>query len=61
MIAGFLGQGLDAYSAAKIGAWIHGNAGLIAAEKMGNDASVMAGDVADAIPDMYKSTTGIKY
>jgi NAD(P)H-hydrate epimerase len=61
MITGFLGQGLDAYSAAKIGAWIHGNAGLIAAEKLGNGASIMAGDVADAIPDAFKSTTGIKY
>jgi NAD(P)H-hydrate epimerase len=59
MIAGFLAQGLDDYSAAKIGAWIHARAGQIAAEKIGNEASVMAGDIADAIPNALKSTTGI--
>lgn len=59
MIAGYLAQGLDAYSAAKIGAWIHARAGQIAAEKIGNEASVMAGDVVEAIPDVLKPTTGI--
>jgi NAD(P)H-hydrate epimerase len=59
MIAGFLAQGLDTYSAAIIGVWIHARAGQIAAERIGNEASVMAGDVVEAIPDALKSTTGI--
>jgi NAD(P)H-hydrate epimerase len=59
MIAGFLAQGLDAYSAAKIGVWIHAGAGQIAAKKIGNEASIMAGDVVKAIPEALKSTTGI--
>lgn len=59
MVAGFLSQGLDAYSAAKIGAFIHAKAGVIAAEKLGGEAPVMAGDVADAIPEALKSITDI--
>jgi len=54
VITGFRAQGLDSFSAAKVGAWIHARAGQIAAEKIGNKASVMASDVADAIPDALK-------
>lgn len=61
MIVGFLAQGLSAFSAAKAGAWIHARAGQIAAEKLGSEASVMAGDVADAITDALKLTTGIRH
>jgi NAD(P)H-hydrate epimerase len=60
MIAGFRAQGLDAFSAAKVGAWIHAKSGQIAAGKIGSEASVMAGDVADAIPNVLKSITGIE-
>jgi NAD(P)H-hydrate repair Nnr-like enzyme with NAD(P)H-hydrate dehydratase domain len=43
---------LDAYDAARAGAWIHAQAGLAAAESIGSIASVMAGDVLEAIPDI---------
>jgi NAD(P)H-hydrate epimerase len=52
LIAGLRGQGVSAYGAAVAGAWIHAQAGLYAAEKIGSDASVMAGDVLDAIADV---------
>jgi NAD(P)H-hydrate epimerase len=48
-IAGLRGQGVPSYEAAIAGSYIHGRAGEISAESLGNTASVMAGDVADAI------------
>jgi len=52
LIVGLRAQGLDAYDAAVAGAWIHAQAGLVAAEAYGSTASVLAGDVLDAIPDV---------
>jgi hydroxyethylthiazole kinase-like uncharacterized protein yjeF len=52
LIAGLRAQGLSAYDAAVAGAFIHGQAGLFAAEQMGTPASVLASDVLDAIPDV---------
>jgi NAD(P)H-hydrate epimerase len=52
LIVGLMAQGLDAYDAAIAGAWIHAQAGLIAADAYGSTASVLAGDVLDAVPDV---------
>ncbi len=52
LIVGLLAQGLEAYNAGVAGAWIHAQAGLLAAEAYGSTASVLAGDVLDAIPDV---------
>ena len=52
LIVGLLAQGLEAYDAAVAGAWIHAQAGLVAAEAYGSTASVLAGDVLEAIPDV---------
>jgi len=52
LIVGLRAQGLDAYDAALAGAWIHAQAGLIAADAFGSTASVLAGDVLEAIPDV---------
>jgi NAD(P)H-hydrate epimerase len=60
MIAGLLAQGMDGYSAAKCAAWVHAIAGKIAAERIGCEAAVMAGDVADSIGTALKSITGIE-
>jgi hydroxyethylthiazole kinase-like uncharacterized protein yjeF len=49
VIAGLRAGGVEAFEAAEAGAWIHAEAGLLAAKKLGNTASVMAGDVLDAI------------
>lgn len=52
LIVGLRAQGLEAYDAAVAGAWIHARAGLIAADDLGSTASVLAGDVLEAIPDV---------
>ena len=52
LIGGLLAQGVSAYDAAVAGAWIHAQAGLYAAEKVGAEAAVLAGDVMDAIGDV---------
>ncbi|MFH1524538.1 MAG: NAD(P)H-hydrate dehydratase, partial [Chloroflexota bacterium] len=52
LIAGLRAQGAEAYDAARAGAWIHAQAGLTAAEFQGCTASVIAGDLLDAISDV---------
>lgn len=52
LITGLRGQGVGAFEAALAGAWIHANAGLLSAEKMGNTASVLAGDVLNCVPEV---------
>ena len=52
MIAGLRAQGMKAYDAARLGAWVHAQAGLIAAQIQGSSAAVLAGDVLEAIPDV---------
>lgn len=55
LITGLRAQGVDAYDAARAGAWIHAQAGLAAVEFTGSLASVLAGDVLEAIPDVIAS------
>jgi len=52
MIAGLRAQGIPAYEAALAGAWLHAQAGLTALERLGHEASVLAGDVIEAIPEV---------
>lgn len=49
LIVGLRAQGVDAYRAAVSGCWIHGQAGIRAAQKLGTSASVLAGDVLDEV------------
>ncbi len=49
IIAGFLGQGVAATEAAALGAFVHGLAGDLAAEALG-EAGMIAGDVLDHVP-----------
>jgi len=53
-IVGFRAQGLKAYQSAVMGSFLHGRAGELAAEMVGSDASVLAGDVADALSEAMK-------
>jgi ADP-dependent NAD(P)H-hydrate dehydratase / NAD(P)H-hydrate epimerase len=55
LITGLRAQGMGAYDAARLGAWIHAQAGLSVAAKMGTTASVMAGDLLDAIPTILSA------
>lgn len=52
LVGGLRAQGVPAYEAAVAGAWIHAQAGLYAAEKIGAEASVLAGDVMESIGEV---------
>jgi len=52
LIVGLRAQGVEAFPAAMAGAWIHAHAGLMAAEILGNTASVLAEDVLNSVVDV---------
>ena len=52
LVTGLRAQKMPAFEAAVAAAWIHGQAGLRAAEILGTTASVLAGDVLGAIPEV---------
>src|SRR5258706_3356392 len=52
LIVGLRAQGLGAYDAAVAGAYIHAQAGLIAAKDLGTTASVLASDILDSVADV---------
>jgi NAD(P)H-hydrate epimerase len=49
-IAALIARGLEPFEAACAGVYAHARAGRIAAERVGNTESVIAGDVIDALP-----------
>jgi NAD(P)H-hydrate epimerase len=49
MIASLIGQGMTPFDAACLGAHLHGRAGELAGERLGQ-RSVLASDVIEAIP-----------
>ena len=55
-IAGLLAQGVAPYEAAVAGAYLHGRAGELAAEAMGQTASVLASDVLASLPEALAET-----
>jgi NAD(P)H-hydrate epimerase len=55
MITSLIGQGVQPFEAATLGAWMHAKAGLRAAEKMGCEASVLAREIIAALPEMVAS------
>ncbi len=52
-IAGLLAQGLSPFEAACVGAWIHGQAGLLCADEIG-PAGTQAGDILAHLPAAYR-------
>lgn len=54
-ITGLRAQGLGAFEAAACGCWIHAHSGLFAAQMLGTSSSVIAGDLINAIPDVFHS------
>jgi hydroxyethylthiazole kinase-like uncharacterized protein yjeF len=54
IIVGLRAQGLQAFDAACAGGWIHGQAGLVAEERLGTATSVLASDVLEAIPVVFE-------
>ena len=49
LIAGLRAQGASAYDSARLGAYVHGLAGVIASEHVKSSRSVIAGDLLDAL------------
>jgi len=56
MITGLLAQGVPPYEAAVAGAYLHGRCGELAAQAIGQTASVLAGDVLRALPAALAET-----
>ena len=56
MIAAFLGQGLDAFEAAKYAVYLHGLAGDLAAREK-TEISLIAGDIIGKIPEAIKRSS----
>jgi NAD(P)H-hydrate epimerase len=52
LITGLRAQGLEAYDAARLGAWVHAQAGLAATVVQGSTTAVLAGDVLEAVADV---------
>jgi NAD(P)H-hydrate epimerase len=53
VIAALVAQGLTAFDAAVLGAWVHGRAGDLAAKKMGQ-VGLTSADLADHLPFAFK-------
>jgi NAD(P)H-hydrate epimerase len=56
LIVGLRAQGVPAFEAAVAGAWIHAQAGLRAAQRLGSTAAVLAGDVLRAVSEVLAHT-----
>lgn len=54
LIGGLRAQGLGAFDAAVIGVWIHAQAGLWVANQIGTSRCVLASDVLEAIPSIFR-------
>jgi hydroxyethylthiazole kinase-like uncharacterized protein yjeF len=54
LIVGLRAQGMNAYEAAVTGAWIHGQAGIIAEKKFGSSISILASDILHSIVDVFR-------
>jgi NAD(P)H-hydrate epimerase len=52
LIAGLRAQGAGAFEAAAAGAWIHAQTGLLAADHLGHEASVLAGNLIEVLPEV---------
>jgi ADP-dependent NAD(P)H-hydrate dehydratase / NAD(P)H-hydrate epimerase len=52
LVVGLRAQGVPAFEAAVAAAWIHAQAGLLAANHIGNTASVLAGDILRSVPEI---------
>jgi len=50
LLVGYRAQGLSSYEASVVGSYLHARAGQLAAQSIGTAASVLAGDVAAAVP-----------
>jgi NAD(P)H-hydrate epimerase len=59
LVAGFMAQGVPAYDAARLGAFVHGMAGDRASEARGQH-SLLASDVVEAVPQVLMSLAQVR-
>ncbi len=59
VIAGLLGQGLNCFDASVLGVYVHGLAGDIAAERLGQ-VSLTANDLIDYLPDAFIKSAALR-
>ena len=57
MIASFIGQGISTFDAARLGVYLHGMAGDLAAKALG-EVSLVAGDILRYLPKAIKTNAG---
>ena len=58
LIAGLRAQGLNAYNSARLGAYVHALAGILATAQIGNSRSVIAGDVLAELGGAFQLVEG---
>lgn len=56
VVAGLLAQGLNPYDAAVLGVWVHGRAGDLAADRVG-ECSLIASDLLVDLPSAFRERT----
>jgi NAD(P)H-hydrate epimerase len=54
IIVSLRGQGLEAFEAAVSGTYLHARAGVVAAQDLGSDVSVIAGDIVEYLPEVFR-------
>jgi len=54
LVAAFLAQRMEPAAAAELGVFIHGAAGDLAADELG-EVALIAGDLVDLLPDVFLS------
>jgi NAD(P)H-hydrate epimerase len=57
VVAALLAQGLDPFASARLAAWVHGRAGDVAAEALG-EVSMTARDLLDRLPVAFREVSG---
>lgn len=55
VIGGLMAQGMPPFEAACLGAWLHGQCGLMAAQTLGSDYAVLASDILNALAQVIAS------
>jgi NAD(P)H-hydrate epimerase len=53
VLGALLARGLSGFDAARLGTYVHGDAGDLAAARLGEDG-LIAGDVIDALPEAWR-------
>ncbi len=54
LIVGLRAQGVPAFESAVAGSWIHARSGILAADRLGTTISMLAGDILEGIPEVFR-------